>query len=1132
MKAKIASILFLLFALAASMQGQVVRTINVSSPGSLAALLGTEKDKVTDLTLTGTINATDFGTINQMPVLIRMDMSNANVDNGTLPHYLFNGKTFDRFILPNTLKILGANAFWYCTIHEGLKLPPQLQTIYQGAFAGLTTPSIDFSACQDLETIGYYYSFAYTNIGNRKVDLSACSKLTTFTSLSYKNEGAFCLFSGEVTLPPNMTHLGDCTFANFSGSVEFSEGLKVIGTTAFIGATIPEKMILPSTVEEIGNNAFSYSKLNGGLVLPASLKRLREGSFIKTTTPFMDFSACINLEDVYYYAFGYTNIESGILDLSNCSSLTKSTPQVSLNEGGFTFYSGHVILPSGIQTIPAYTFARFNGTVELPSALTTIENYAFNGSTISEIELPQNLFSIGANAFDGCLRLKEITCLSTTVPQLGTNAFNGVGKNTCTLYVPESSVNLYKAANGWKDFLKIKPIESTNPGEYQKGRKGNIFVRINTNVYNGKDLMGYDYDKKQQLGADWGHPILKTYQTIEIGESVWTTENIRFKTAYNTWMNHNQQAIDQELGANTLPLDDFEEKFGAFTVVSSNSKVIAYRDNFNVYNQRDGVELQGWSLPAVIDFAQLCGLAPAISEDPIKNIMTFLGVSQEEVPGIVGNHWNGYKNTSGFTMTPLGRRHAQEYPWYNPITGKQELWMNYGQESGFRLKDYPLGMIVFSETDDQPIRVHEELTHMVQGRYTRNKSDEELGYRLFADLRTDRVVIKPLSQRCNENLRELAPGLTRGVAVRYMKKEEGIVTKSWSEIQAEAEQIRVRIKFLQKPGNNPQQIDLPTTDPFRECIIEQPDEYEKGKEGSVFISITAGGNGSGRDFDGYDFDKEQFLGYGQPMLKTYKTIEIGEYVWTTENTRLKTAFNKWMNHSQQAIDQELGANTVPLHAFEEKFGSFITHMDRLNSYRDNFKVYDQKNGAEQQGWDIPTTLDFAQLMGIAPQISDDPVKNIMTFLGVPQQEVPGNTDNQWKGYKNTSGFSMTPLGRRHALEYPNAQYPKLWYNYGRESGFRLKDGIISMIVFSEADNAPIRVHEALSHQCQARYTRQKNDEELGYRLFVDLETDEVLIKPLDQQCSENLRELAPGITRAVAVRYIKKRRKADYKVVV
>ena len=43
----------------------------------------------------------------------------------------------------------------------------------------------------------------------------------------------------------------------------------------------------------------------------------------------------------------------------------------------------------------------------------------------------------------------------------GASIFEGVDKETCILYVPEGSVELYKAADVWKDFVNILTIGST-----------------------------------------------------------------------------------------------------------------------------------------------------------------------------------------------------------------------------------------------------------------------------------------------------------------------------------------------------------------------------------------------------------------------------------------------------------------------------------------------------------------------------------------------------------------------------------------------------------------------------------------------------------------------------------------------
>jgi hypothetical protein len=52
------------------------------------------------------------------------------------------------------------------------------------------------------------------------------------------------------------------------------------------------------------------------------------------------------------------------------------------------------------------------------------------------------------------------------------SVFDGVDKENCILYVPEASINLYKSANVWKDFVNIQAI----------GETGIANIVINNNV--------------------------------------------------------------------------------------------------------------------------------------------------------------------------------------------------------------------------------------------------------------------------------------------------------------------------------------------------------------------------------------------------------------------------------------------------------------------------------------------------------------------------------------------------------------------------------------------------------------------------------------------------------------------------
>lgn len=115
--------------------------------------------------------------------------------------------------------------------------------------------------------------------------------------------------------------------------------------------------------------------------------------------------------------------------------------------------------------------------------VTEINESAFeNNKYLTEVSIPSSITNIGDKAFKGCSNLKSITVYVTTPISLavagtrgsdGASVFEGVDKLTCVLYVPDGSVDLYKAAPVWCEFKHIVPIStltgisgvSLTPGE-------------------------------------------------------------------------------------------------------------------------------------------------------------------------------------------------------------------------------------------------------------------------------------------------------------------------------------------------------------------------------------------------------------------------------------------------------------------------------------------------------------------------------------------------------------------------------------------------------------------------------------------------------------------------------------------
>jgi hypothetical protein len=65
-------------------------------------------------------------------------------------------------------------------------------------------------------------------------------------------------------------------------------------------------------------------------------------------------------------------------------------------------------------------------------------------------------------AFRDCTALKEITSKATTPPACYDQAFGGIDKSNCIVYVPIGCQALYQSANQWKDFKNFAEGDPTS----------------------------------------------------------------------------------------------------------------------------------------------------------------------------------------------------------------------------------------------------------------------------------------------------------------------------------------------------------------------------------------------------------------------------------------------------------------------------------------------------------------------------------------------------------------------------------------------------------------------------------------------------------------------------------------------
>ncbi len=220
-------------------------------------------------------------------------------------------------------------------------------------------------------------------------------------------------------------------------SVYVSSGVTTICDEAFIDCDSLTDLTLPNEVQFIGKSAFMGCTNLAHISAPISSPAFDNPFVDKTTLKSSD-------ESVSLLGTDYSTIDSNGSDFTY-SILNSSFISVT----GYSGTSSHVVIPASIDgyTVSSIgTNAFYNcsslTSVELPNNLKTIGGSAFYGCTgLTSMNLPDSVTSIGYRAFENCSNLQSINIpLSWTTASSG-YIFSGCSKLT-SLTVPEGITKL------------------------------------------------------------------------------------------------------------------------------------------------------------------------------------------------------------------------------------------------------------------------------------------------------------------------------------------------------------------------------------------------------------------------------------------------------------------------------------------------------------------------------------------------------------------------------------------------------------------------------------------------------------------------------------------------------------------
>ena len=183
------------------------------------------------------------------------------------------------------------------------------------------------------------------------------------------------------------------------------DSVTTIGDEAFNECSALTSVTIPNSVRAIGNDAFRGCSALTSVTIPNSVTTIGDGAF------------------------------------SSCRALTS------------------VNIPNSITTIAKYAFSHCFAltSVTIPNSVTTIGSEAFSECTnLQKVYIGDSVKAIGEYAFNNCTSITQISSEAVVPPTCESNALNSINKSKCKLIVPKNSLDAYKQAYQWKDFLLIE----------------------------------------------------------------------------------------------------------------------------------------------------------------------------------------------------------------------------------------------------------------------------------------------------------------------------------------------------------------------------------------------------------------------------------------------------------------------------------------------------------------------------------------------------------------------------------------------------------------------------------------------------------------------------------------------------
>ena len=307
-----------------------------------------------------------------------------------------------------------------------------------------------------------HYTYDVTSIGEEAFyDCKSLTSITIPNSVTSIENMAFAWCTGltSITIPNSVMSIGEWAFGECSKltSITIPNSVTSIGGFAFAWCESLTSITIPNSVTSIENMAFAWCKSLTSITIPKSVTSIGESAFqycsglTSITIPNSvtsigkeAFCSCLRLTSITI-PNSVTSI--GGLAFADCFDLTS----IAVEKGNIT-YDSRESCNAIIETATNTLISGCQNTV-IPNNVTSIGDNAFhNCSSLTSITIPNSVTSIGRLAFYECLSLTSIT-IPNSVTSIENMAFSEC-ENLTSITIPNSVTSIGDWAFSNCDALK------------------------------------------------------------------------------------------------------------------------------------------------------------------------------------------------------------------------------------------------------------------------------------------------------------------------------------------------------------------------------------------------------------------------------------------------------------------------------------------------------------------------------------------------------------------------------------------------------------------------------------------------------------------------------------------------------